>query len=299
MSEDESDPRELLLTSHRKEKKELQAQIQALKKTASKGDKKKKKEVSETIANLEAKLKEKHKAELTNLEEEGLAGDHLANRESAVPEIVQKVEENSDDAALGPLPIKEEYSRVSKAQKRREKKALKEKERLEEIENQEELNKSGPRLLEQEAIKQKLTERKLKLKEIASDGDCLFSGVVHQLQRLGLSSSIRELRSNTATELRDKPDEYLPFLTNPRTGDMLTGEEFESYCDKMMNTPAWGGQIELKALSKVLKRPIQVIQGTGPDIVIGEEFQEKETILLTYHRHLHGLGEHYNSVNKE
>ena len=53
-----------------------------------------------------------------------------------------------------------------KAQKRREKKALKEKERLEEIENQEELNKSGPRLLEQEAIKQKLTKRKLKLKEV-------------------------------------------------------------------------------------------------------------------------------------
>ena len=45
-----------------------------------------------------------------------------------------------------------------------------------------------------------------------------------------------------------------------RTGDMLTGEEFESYCEKMMNTPAWGGQIELKALSKFLKRQIQVSQ---------------------------------------
>ena len=107
---------------------------------------------------------------------------------SAVPEIVAK-EVDSDDAALGPLPIKEEYSRVSKvqrifikkwppkwlyssnsvhfqAQKRREKKALKEKERLEEIENQEELNKSGPRFLEQEALRQKLTERKLQIKEV-------------------------------------------------------------------------------------------------------------------------------------
>ena len=81
MSDDENDPRELLLMSHRKEKKELQAQIQALKKTASKGDKKKKKEVAETIANLEAELKEKHKAELAHLEEDSATGDHLANGE--------------------------------------------------------------------------------------------------------------------------------------------------------------------------------------------------------------------------
>ena len=37
MSDDESDPREQLLKAHRKEKKDLQAKIQGLKKTASKG----------------------------------------------------------------------------------------------------------------------------------------------------------------------------------------------------------------------------------------------------------------------
>ena len=39
---------------------------------------------------------------------------------------------------------------------------------------------------------------------------------------------------------------------------MMTEGEFAAYCDKMKNTPAWGGQIELRALSTVLKRPIQV-----------------------------------------
>ena len=40
----------------------------------------------------------------------------------------------------------------------------------------------------------------------------------------------------------------------------------------------------------------KVIQGEGPDITIGEEFS-CDPIILTYHRHLHGLGEHYNSVS--
>lgn len=42
----------------------LQAKIQALKKTATKGDKKKKKEVTEEIARMEANLEQKHAAEM-------------------------------------------------------------------------------------------------------------------------------------------------------------------------------------------------------------------------------------------
>ncbi len=61
--ETETDPKEILLQKHRSEKKELQSQIQALKKTA-KNDKKKKKEMAETIAKLEDDLELKHKTEL-------------------------------------------------------------------------------------------------------------------------------------------------------------------------------------------------------------------------------------------
>lgn len=45
----------------------LQSKIQSLKKTASKGDKKKKKEVAEEIAKLEQELDEKHEKELAEL----------------------------------------------------------------------------------------------------------------------------------------------------------------------------------------------------------------------------------------
>jgi OTU domain-containing protein 6 len=45
----------------------IQAKIQALKKTASKGDKKKKKEVAEETAKLEAELDQRHEQELADL----------------------------------------------------------------------------------------------------------------------------------------------------------------------------------------------------------------------------------------
>ena len=49
---------------------QLQAKIQSLKKTATKGDKKKKKEVTEEIAKLEASLDEKHQREILELNTE-------------------------------------------------------------------------------------------------------------------------------------------------------------------------------------------------------------------------------------
>ena len=43
--------------------------LKALKKSATKGDKKKKKEITETISKLEKDLEEKHKAELDNFDQ--------------------------------------------------------------------------------------------------------------------------------------------------------------------------------------------------------------------------------------
>lgn len=92
-SEDEVDELEEMLQKHRKEKKELQGKflhfrtfiansifrksnaiyavipgkIQALKKSASKGDKKKKKEVAEEIARLELEINRRHDNEIEEL----------------------------------------------------------------------------------------------------------------------------------------------------------------------------------------------------------------------------------------
>jgi len=49
-------------------------------------------------------------------------------------------------------------------------------------------------------------------------------------------------------------EEFIPFMEEGLNNE----EKFREYCDKMANTASWGGQLELKALSQILKRPIMV-----------------------------------------
>jgi len=58
---------EKIIKRHRKEKRELQAKIQSIKKSFDKGDKKKKKEALEEIEKLEKNLCIKHAEELSFL----------------------------------------------------------------------------------------------------------------------------------------------------------------------------------------------------------------------------------------
>jgi len=76
------------------------------------------------------------------------------------------------------------------------------------------------------------------------------------------------------------------------------GETFESYCTKMRNTSAWGGQLELRALANALQQSIAVVNADTEDVVMGEEFMSnpEDLIRLTFHRHYLALGEHYNST---
>jgi len=305
MSDDESDPKELLLKTHRKEKKDLQGKIQLLKKTSSKGDKKKKKEVLEEIATLEAEMNLRHKNELAQFEES--SPEICPEVETAPVTMGTFIEEENDIEE-----INTGGERVSKAQKRRDKKAAKEKERINEIEKQEEENQHGARNLEAAKIKELLESRDLLLQEIPSNGDCLFAGLVHQLGLRKLEKSVKDLRKAATDEIRGNSDDYLPFLSHPVTGEMLDQEQFDKYCKDMQNTPAWGGQVELRALSQALKLPIEVVQADGPSMVVGEEFKMlngasdgddggdgEKRLILTYHRHAYGLGEHYNAVKSK
>jgi OTU domain-containing protein 6 len=55
-----------ILVRHRKEIRQLNAETTALKKTATKGEKKKKKEVLAQIAQMESEMNKKHEEELKN-----------------------------------------------------------------------------------------------------------------------------------------------------------------------------------------------------------------------------------------
>ena len=65
---------------------------------------------------------------------------------------------------------------------------------------------------------------------------------------------------------------------------MLTQEEdsqkepeqaFEEYCDKVEETAAWGGQVELQALAQAIERHITVFCAGLPLVEMGVEYKGK------------------------
>jgi hypothetical protein len=66
---------------------------------------------------------------------------------------------------------------------------------------------------------------------------------------------------------------------------------------QVQDTAAWGGQVELGALARALRRQIRVFAVGMPLLTLGDEFAgEGSTLEVCYLRHAFGLGEHYNSV---
>lgn len=275
MSDDENNSD--VLARHRREKKELQAKIQTLKKSAVKGDKKKKKEVTEEIARLELNLDQRQAEELQDANTSQLETLEIVDTPDSV-----------DDAKTP--------DRMSKAQRRREKKEQEEKQRRVEIAEQELLNKQGPRHLEALTLKELLKARGLILYPILSDGDCLYNAVRHQLTMHKLPEcEVSKLRQLTADYIAANKDTLIFYMT-AADGNVMGDKEFEKYCDSVRNTRAWGGQIEIQALSHCLRVPIEVLQATGPPTIQGlDEFPDRPKLIITYHRHMYSLGEHYNS----
>lgn len=278
---------------HKKERKELQAKVQALKKSAGKGDKRRKKEVLDEILKLENDLDQRHTNELNALLISTTTTESIKNNDdenenvNALPKIPNVLTTDADGVG----------HRISKAQKRRDKKAKEEREKQAEILAQEEINKTGPRMMETKRIKMLLKTRSMVLFPIASDGDCLYNAIRHQLTIIGRASiDTQTLRQLTADYILENKDLLIFYMTNPTTGNCLTDEEFQAYCDAIVKTPAWGGQIEIKALSNVLRVPIEILQATGPLTIQGEHDYASPNLLITYHRLMYSLGEHYNST---
>ncbi|KAD6794975.1 hypothetical protein E3N88_05871 [Mikania micrantha] len=89
-------------------------------------------------------------------------------------------------------------------------------------------------------------------------------------------------------------------VTDGDYDDSVVEKRFESYCNEIESTAAWGGQLELGALTHCLKKHIMIFSGSFPDVEMGKEYKSGESldssIMLSYHKHAFGLGEHYNSV---
>ena len=103
-------------TRHLREKKELAEKVAELKKSIMNADKKKKKAVNAEIAKLEGDLNEKHSAELMEQMLDGVT----------IEENDQEEEEDVKEEEKVEIKQTNDGQRVSKAQKRRDKKAEKE-----------------------------------------------------------------------------------------------------------------------------------------------------------------------------
>lgn len=268
-----------ILQRHRNEKKDMQCKIQSMKKSVAKGDRKKKKEVAEQTAEIEEKLRLKHLDELQNKCTEG----------DEEPPLIQDLQE---------LKINDATPKVSRAEKRRSKKITQMKERQALIEEHDIKNIGGTRHVETQTLVKKLKNLGLVIFDIPSDGNCLYSAIVHQLKETcGKTLTVPEIRLKTSDFIKSNKDDFIPYLSHTDTGEMLTDEQFDEYCHQVANSVQWGGEIELRALSHIFKMPIKVIQAEGSDITIGIEYTNcKKTLILVFHRHMYGLGEHYNSV---
>jgi OTU domain-containing protein 6 len=90
-----------------------------------------------------------------------------------------------------------------------------------------------------------------------------------------------------------------------------TDKEYESYVTKVEGSAEWGGQVELRACARALKRPIKVYSADSDPLIMGEEFLDGEEegegdsssnegksymLMVSYHRKYYALGEHYNVV---
>eukprot|EP01147_Barroeca_monosierra_P004758 gene4758-6839_t len=139
---------EELQAKHRKELKELQAKITALKKSVPKGDKKKKKE---------------HEVS-RNSEEEQIDENGPASQQSSLSEQLKN--SACEGSAADPPAL-----RQTRAQKRREKKAEQERERIRRIKEAEPAAGTSAKEIEDAGITEALRSLNLRVKQVPADGN--------------------------------------------------------------------------------------------------------------------------------
>ncbi|CCI45421.1 unnamed protein product [Albugo candida] len=228
----------------------LQNELKVYQKKAKK-DQISKKEIENHIQQLEEEVNARHAAELIPFKSS-----------------VETMEE--------PKPTENETlicskKQTSKAQRMRDRKKKEENERRERIE---EANKHivSKREIEIEQIQRKLIPLNLDIREIPSDGNCLYQALSDQINQA--NTTFQDLRKLASEYIRANPDNFIPFIafdsSNPEKSN---SERFEEYCEKIVNSSEWGGQLELRALSCSLQKKIEIFTGESDVIVIGNEFE--------------------------
>eukprot|EP00741_Cyanophora_paradoxa_P015638 tig00020903_g15095.t1 len=268
-----------VLQRHKRELKELKAKCEKLMHAVKKNDKEGKKKVNDEIQKLEKELHDRHVKELASLD-----SVQKALEAASISEPAAKDDEH--DAEHG-------EKKQTRAQKRRGKKAEEEaeRERQREVER---MNAPNPGLEESNRLSEYLKPQGFQIKDITSDGHCMFRAIADQLQLVGQPISAAAphviLRQMAVDFMRKNPDDFAPFVVSDEGS-------FEDYCKQIADTAAWGSQLELQALSRCLNCKICVYSADSKQpIEIGGDQDSVHPLRVSFHRFLLSQGEHYNSI---
>lgn len=127
--------------------------------------------------------------------------------------------------------------------------------------------------------------------KVPANGDCLYNSLVTQLEINDRGNyKCADLRELAAEYMVNHKEEFLPFLD-------FEEDQYDSFCEKVRNHKGhWAGQLEIRALCESLKTPIHIYSNeVNSPIKMGEDF-ENTPLLISYHRQLYSLGEHYNTI---
>lgn len=229
-------------------------------------DKKEKKDIEVRYAQLEAELQAK------------IDGVNAPEEEEAIP-------------ATGEDLGDKEPKGLSKAARKRQAKNDREKEtqRLRELESEGVVSLSA---IENERMQDQRDEFGFALKDIASDGSCLFRAFSHQMKYNEMENvpDHEALRSICADFLLENASDFQIFMEEPWNSD----DGYRQYVDKIRDCE-WGGQVEITALSRIFEVRVEVYQGKyEPIIQVNEDFPNGP-VRLSFHRHLYTCP-HYNSL---
>ena len=121
------------------------------------------------------------------------------------------------------------------------------------------------------------------IKEVDSDGNCLFRAVSDQLENH--EYNFDNYRQKTVDYMRDNIEYFKNFIEDDQT--------VEEYIDNMSQNKEWGGNLEIYAMSMALHVNFYIYIYQQPIYIVKNWDDPKQNIMLTYHD-----GLHYNSLRK-
>lgn len=156
---------------------------------------------------------------------------------------------------------------------------------------------------EKKSLEDILNKEQLLIYPIPSDGHCMFRAVEHQLEYINYPKrwNYKDLRVCVGKYLQAHQNALEAFFQGYGEDDThaAPSDTYLDHCQKIM-VDAWGGELELNALTRILNLPISVYSAKPPHIlryaVDQEETADQSIVRLTFHQHQYAAGPHYNSV---